>query len=232
MYKSKEIICRAVDLRTKALQLGQEMLGRSAQSPRTFFQMQESNRERAQVEAQLIIQGRIEVVPEFSYEEKMLRIAGQEIKWQRPAHFPSTNPDFLLAYVLTQRQGEEMAGSGKTQGQSSIYKHIWENAYMDAARIILTQNVQLQTQAIRIESIAPGFDQMPLQDTQTLLSYLDGATYQITVNEYGMMVPEKTVIGLYLVWKEQESLGRGKIPCNACLTPNQQCQFCMFGKYK
>ncbi|MGI6006314.1 MAG: hypothetical protein ACOX8E_02340 [Ruminococcus sp.] len=105
-----------------------------------------------------------------------------------------------------------------------------QGALLDAARdylrLFLLRQTRTKTQEIQYltPSFGPGFFGMDMAAVRILYNDMDGKDTGIIVNDYGMMEPLKSVIGMYL------TLGREVVfpvrDCSGCLAGHRGCEFC------
>ncbi|MBR3755932.1 MAG: hypothetical protein IKK48_02375 [Firmicutes bacterium] len=130
----------------------------------------------------------------------------------------------VFAYLLT-------IGDTDMEGEVSImtelYHDVWGTAYvesvMDVLRSRLLQVLPEENMHFS-ESFGPGYYGMAMEEGQKIFSLLDGDSIGVTQKRSGLLTPEKSCLGLILVYDRNNI----KLPaaCETCLGTKGGCRFC------
>ena len=108
-------------------------------------------------------------------------------------------------YMLT---AGECLFSSEENIMDFLYADIWGTNYVDAGIQVLTeQHIKRDMeerfpgrQVCLSEEFGPGYFGMPVIETKKFFSILDAAAIDVRVKDSGLMIPQKTCAGLYLVY--------------------------------
>lgn len=95
-------------------------------------------------------------------------------------------------------------------------------ALMDALRNLL--RMELQEDYIVSGSIAPGLEGMKIEEISKFTKLIDFDELGVTLNESNTMIPEKSVVGLYLFFNEEHPISTNS--CATCMARGHGCNFC------
>ena len=128
-------------------------------------------------------------------------------------------------YLLT--AGEAQTVSDQLMDQ--LYGDIWGTALVDSGRRLLREHL-LTLEKLKGEdsilsaSFGPGYYGMELDQTAELFRIIEGSTVGVGLSPGGMMLPQKSVIGLYLSVRNEKEL---PLPsCENCIGGHAGCAFC------
>lgn len=100
-------------------------------------------------------------------------------------------------------------------------------ALVDALRELL--RMELQEDYIVSGSIAPGLEGMSIDEISNFAKLIDFDQLGVTLNDANTMIPEKSVVGLYLFFNEEHPISTNS--CATCMARGYGCNFCsMEGK--
>lgn len=130
----------------------------------------------------------------------------------------------VFAYLLT-------IGDTDMEGEVSImtelYHDVWGTAYvesvMDVLRSRLLQVLPEENMHLS-ESFGPGYYGMAMEEGKTLFSLLGDETAGVSQKASGLLLPEKSCMGLLLVYDRPGI--RMPLACEKCLGSRGSCQFC------
>ena len=110
---------------------------------------------------------------------------------------------------------------------TEIYHDIWGTAYVESALDVLRRDCledQLDADLYLSESFGPGYFGMAMEESRKLFSLLGEDTAGVIQKESGLLLPEKSCMGLLLVYNRPGI----KVPaaCEKCLGNKGGCQFC------
>jgi hypothetical protein len=83
---------------------------------------------------------------------------------------------------------------------------------------------QLEADLYLSESFGPGYFGMPLEEGKTLFSLLGDETAGVSQKASGLLLPEKSCMGLLLVYNRPGI--KVSAACEKCLGSRGGCQFC------
>ena len=110
---------------------------------------------------------------------------------------------------------------------TELYHDIWGTTYVGAALEVLRRdllNGLLDSGLHLSESFGPGYYGMELEEGRKLYGLMDKSLIGVLQKTSGLLVPEKSCLGLMLVYDR----GDIKMPgaCEKCLGARGGCQFC------
>ncbi len=156
-----------------------------------------------------------------------LYFAGVKIRCLGFERLSSENVKDAYFYVLT-------AGDIKTESPhliDQLYSDIWGTSLVDAARNALektieSMKVKREEESILSPSYGPGYYGMALDETVKLFQLINPAFIQVSLSPGGMMLPQKSITGLYLTVKNGEELPPAS--CESCIGGSSGCSFCNY----
>lgn len=95
-------------------------------------------------------------------------------------------------------------------------------AFVDALRELL--RMELQEDYIVSGSIAPGLEGMNIEEIIKFAKLIDFDSLGIKLNDSLVMIPEKSVVGLYLFFNEEHPISTNS--CSTCMARGYGCNFC------
>lgn len=110
---------------------------------------------------------------------------------------------------------------------TEIYHDIWGTSYVESALEVLRRDClesQLEEDLYLSESFGPGYYGMPMEEGKMLFSLLGEETAGVIQKASGLLLPEKSCIGLMLVYDRPGI--RMPQTCEKCLGSRGGCQFC------
>lgn len=110
---------------------------------------------------------------------------------------------------------------------TEIYHDIWGTSYVESALEVLRRDClesQLEEDLYLSESFGPGYYGMPVEEGKMLFSLLGEETAGVIQKASGLLLPEKSCIGLMLVYDRPGI--RMPQTCEKCLGSRGGCQFC------
>ena len=112
-----------------------------------------------------------------------------------------------------------------------LYADIWGTNYVEAGIQLLTEKIEAdmkerlpQQQTYLSEEFGPGYFGMPVIESRKFFNILDGDLIHVRVKESGLMIPQKTCTGLYLVFNRPDI--KAEPECLRCRGNASGCQFC------
>lgn len=106
----------------------------------------------------------------------------------------------------------------------------WQTAILDGTREYLQEYLQSQWGGYVTDAIGPGFFGMEGETVADFAKALDCQKIGITLMESGMMMPVKSVVGLFLILREDYALPSRD--CASCVGNHSGCNFCKNFKKK
>ncbi len=110
---------------------------------------------------------------------------------------------------------------------TEIYHDIWGTSYVESALEVLRRDClesRLEADLYLSESFGPGYYGMPMEEGKTLFALLGEETAGVSQKASGILLPEKSCIGLMLVYNRPGI--RMPRACEKCLGSRGGCQFC------
>ena len=130
----------------------------------------------------------------------------------------------VFAYLLTIGETDIEAEAGI---MTEIYHDIWGTAYVESALEILRRDClesQLDADLYLSESFGPGYYGMAMEESRKIFSLLGEETVGVIQKTSGLLLPEKSCMGLLLVYNRPGiQMPRA---CEHCLGVGGGCQFC------
>ena len=119
-----------------------------------------------------------------------------------------------------------------------LYADIWGTNYVDAGIELLKEKLQedLKTrfsveegkENYLSDEFGPGYFGMPVIETKKFNEILDGSQIGVKVKESGLIIPQKSCSGLYLVLNDRNI--KFEKDCLKCKGTVSGCQFCKIKK--
>ncbi|MGN0659919.1 MAG: hypothetical protein ACI4LA_09975 [Emergencia sp.] len=166
--------------------------------------------------------------PEY-FSRGTIRIGDTEISCNYFEQIPQDAVAGIYFYMLT---AGECYFSSEENIMDFLYADIWGTNYVDAGIQVLTEEYIRKDMDRRFdgrpaylsEEFGPGYFGMPVIETKKFFSILDGNQIDVKVKESGLMIPQKTCAGLYLVYNRPDL--KAEPECTKCYGNAQGCSFC------
>ena len=98
------------------------------------------------------------------------------------------------------------------------YIDAWKLAYLEAAEEDLNNLCGTE----KYLAVGPGHANFPLENLEVMFRYLEGNRINASLNEKGVMIPDKSIIKLVIVDKDITIKGKN---CGDCKT-RKTCEYC------
>lgn len=157
-------------------------------------------------------------------EGDVLRLDDKSLRCGAFAQIPQNVVKGAFVYLLTIG---ETGIEAEDYIMTEIYHDIWGTAYVESALEVLRRDClesQLEADLYLSESFGPGYFGMPLEEGKTLFSLLGDETAGVSQKASGLLLPEKSCMGLLLVYDRPGI--RMPLACEKCLGSRGSCQFC------
>lgn len=110
-----------------------------------------------------------------------------------------------------------------------LYSDVWGTSLVDALRQKVGEHIfsvesKRETPGVLSEPFGPGYYGMPLEQTSEIFRIIDPSLVNVYLSTGGMMVPQKSVTGLYLSVKDGTQLP--PLSCESCIGGTFGCAFC------
>lgn len=110
-----------------------------------------------------------------------------------------------------------------------LYGDVWGTSLVDALRTKVGEHISSaesskEDAGVLSEPFGPGYYGMPLEQTAELFQIIDASLVDVYLSSGGMMVPQKSVTGLYLSVKDSTQLP--PLSCESCIGGTSGCAFC------
>ncbi|MCI5722087.1 MAG: hypothetical protein MR328_06430 [Firmicutes bacterium] len=154
---------------------------------------------------------------------------GQEIQCNYFSQMPEGAVEGVYFYVLT--VGECLFPS-EEQIMDFLYADIWGTSYVDAGITELKHGFLENDLKDRFperelylsEEFGPGYFGMPVIESKKFMNLLDADLIDVWVKDSGLMIPQKTCTGLYLVLNRNDI--KADVACMQCRGNSAGCKFC------
>ena len=122
---------------------------------------------------------------------------------------------------------KEYDGSNETKSLlENFYIAGWENAYLEAARAYSREYMKEITNCACIcDTFAPGIAGIPLEQLRQFFKILPAEKIGISYWKNSMLMPEKTVAGLYFLMRNTDK--SYKKDCRNCIGKTIGCSYCV-----
>lgn len=157
-------------------------------------------------------------------EGDVLRLDDKSLRCGAFAQIPRNVVKGAFVYLLTIG---ETGIEAEDYIMTEIYHDIWGTSYVESALEVLRRDClesQLEADLYLSESFGPGYFGMPLEEGKTLFSLLGDETAGVSQKASGLLLPEKSCMGLLLVYDRPGI--RMPLACEKCLGSRGSCQFC------
>lgn len=129
----------------------------------------------------------------------------------------------IYAYMLTaghvELEGIEDALLG------DFFRDTWGTAYVDGGRDLFREQLQGENPGcILSETFGPGFYGMEVSQMKDFFNIINGSAIGVSLTSGGMMKPQKSCAGFFLVMEEGSMLPED--PCQNCTMEVKSCRFC------
>lgn len=218
------IICTTLRedvLRSRAEQLFLLMSGFSRANPPTKYQREDIESVWQFIAQKIQIDVFLKPVLQYSFSEDYMILESERIFYNLPLSEYQEQITGVFAYVISEQTIAEN-GQGTLE---QLYTHIWQNAYLDAAREWLKEWIGQKWASFVSQSIAPGFYGIALEEMKKFYEIAGGQQTTVRLVKNEMLHPEKSVLGIHLTLKEHVNiLGR---QCANCPARGKNCEFCV-----
>lgn len=208
-------------LKERAKTLFWNMSGFSVKNPPSEYQKKEVLQLQQALESKIEINALLRKLEPYSFEKQYMTLADGMIYYDLPLHLYKEQIVGIYAFLIS----EDTLVSDEQDTVDQLYTHIWQNAYLDAAREWVKEYLFQKTGQFVSSCISPGFYGIALSHMKTLYHMVDGEKIGVSVRPDGLLYPEKSVLGIYLLLKNQINI-LGK-RCGSCPAQGKNCEFCM-----
>lgn len=208
-------------LKSRAEQLFFLMSGFSDANPPTKYQKEDIESVQWDLAQRLQINIYVKPVSEYLFFENYMILDTEQIYYNLPLTEYQNQITGVYVFLIS----EQTIVNHEQNTLEQLYMHIWQNAYLDAAREWLKDWFGKKYGFFVSQSIAPGFYGIALKDMGKFYNLAGGKQTAVRIREDGMLEPEKSVLGIYLTLTEDINIfGR---QCASCLARGKNCEFCM-----
>lgn len=147
---------------------------------------------------------------------------GNEFKGGIFQYFNRPSSQKLLVYLLTIGPLPAKDPDGMLE---AFYVDAWGSAYVEAAHDVFKKRLQriYGSDLFVSEPFGPGYYGIHIEQTREIFQILNGSTIGMTLTDGGMMLPEKSCSGFYVISNEDVALPKDS--CESCLS-GHNCRFC------
>ena len=137
----------------------------------------------------------------------------------------------IYIYMLTVG---EMYFSSEENIMDFLYADIWGTSYVDAGTDVLILKLQKDMEerfgkehGLQLTpEFGPGYFGMPVIDTKKFGQVLDSSRIGVRIKESGLMIPQKSISGLFFVLDGDYEL-KPEPECLQCVGNHRGCEFCV-----
>lgn len=163
------------------------------------------------------------------WQDGKIIIDGIEVKCNYFEQIPKETVEGIYFYMLSVG---ECHFSSEENIMDFLYADIWGSSYVDAgidllkAELIADMKERLgNNQELYLsEEFGPGYFGMPVIESKKFFQILDGDSIDVWVKDSGLMIPQKTCAGLYIVLNTPEV--KAEPECLRCHGNTAGCKFC------
>lgn len=137
------------------------------------------------------------------------------------------------AYIFLLTAGE-CAVSDPENIMEMFYADVWGTAYADAGMELLRKYIREDMkqrwsdgEQYLSNCFGPGYFGMPVSETKNFYRLLDGELLDVRLQDSGLLIPQKSCTGLYLVCSEPQN--EAEPECLQCCGNSAGCSFCAVG---
>lgn len=224
MYRNKKAWNMDIaegQLRKRAEELFWQMSGFSETNPPSEFQKEDIYCIQKDLQGQLDIKARVCPIEEYAFSEKNMHLQGNEISYNIPLAAYKEAITGVYVFIVS----EKNLAKDEQDTLDQLFIYIWQNAYLDAAREWTKEWLEQETKDFVSQCIAPGFYGIDLDEIATLFKLVDGEKIGVQMREDGFLLPEKSVLGIYLTLSQDINIFGKR--CKSCLARGKNCEFCM-----
>lgn len=208
-------------LQERAEKLFWSMSGFSKENPPSPYQKDEVQQMEQKLQKKIKVKVLLQKLHFYRFEEGFMTIEDKTIYYDLPLYLYKDQIIGAYAFLVS----EETLANDRQDTLDQLYTHMWQNAYLDAAREWVKEYLSQQTGEYVSSCISPGFYGIDLAHMKTMYQMVDGKSLGVSVREDGLLYPEKSVLGMYLLLKHEIDVF-GK-QCNHCLAQGKNCEFCV-----
>lgn len=168
------------------------------------------------------------------WRNKRVYAEDREISCSLFARIPEDIVEGVYFYALTAgalfAEGSDDARNGEAamNPMEQLYLDIWGTAFLDSGRIFLEQTLLAEENhqnenPLFLWGTGPGFYDMDLEECSAFVSVLKPDRIGVDLNESGVLRPEKSCIGLYLLLNRPFF---SDMACRTCRGSSSGCSFC------
>lgn len=162
------------------------------------------------------------------YHDSKVQVGDTQVYCNYFEQIPKEWVEGVYFYMLTVG---ECLFSSEENIMDFLYADIWGTNYVDAGVEILKTRL-LEDLKQRFpkrdlylsDEFGPGYFGMPVIESKKFFNILDGDSIGVWVKDSGLMIPQKTCAGLYLVLNRQGV--KAEPECMQCRGNASGCQFC------
>ena len=168
-------------------------------------------------------------IPDFLNEDVKCPCCGSDLSIYRVIEqIPEECVEGIYFYMLT---AGECYFSSEENIMDFLYADIWGTNYVDAGIELMTDKLKEDMekrfegrQVYLSEEFGPGYFGMPVIESKKFFRVLDADAIGVWVKDSGLMIPQKTCAGLYLVLNRPGI--KAEPECMRCHGNASGCQFC------
>lgn len=165
------------------------------------------------------------------YKDSKIVIDGSEFTCDFFSQIPDENVVCVYTYLIT---ANECWFESEEEIMNFLYADSWGTSFVDAASDMIKEFIEKDSRNKYAtnpnlkyklsKSLGPGYYGMPVIATVDMKNIIDFEKLGVTVKDSGLMIPQKSVVGLYMLLNDNSI--DFPIECSTCLGNQGGCQYC------
>lgn len=162
------------------------------------------------------------------FQDGKIKVAGVELSCNYFEQIPADCVEAVYFYMLT---AGECYFSSEENIMDFLYADIWGTNYVDAGIQLMTERIRedlaesFQDRELCLsDEFGPGYFGMPVSESKKFFKILDADSIGVWVKDSGLMIPQKSCTGFYLVYNRPDI--KAEAECMRCHGNSAGCRFC------
>ena len=185
-----ELQIPASTLKERAKTLFWNMSGFSQKNPPSEYQKKEVLQLQPVLEAKIEINALLRKLEHYSFEKKFMTLEDKTIYYDLPLHLYKEQIVGIYAFLIS----EDTLVSDKQDTIDQLYTHIWQNAYLDAAREWIKEYLFQKKGQFISSCISPGFYGIELSHMKTLYHMIEGEKLVYPFGQMGCCIQKRAFL--------------------------------------
>lgn len=174
------------------------------------------------------IQSLVSFYGKEAFRDGKIGVGDVELSCNYFEQIPEDAVEGVYFYMLT---AGECYFSSEENIMDFLYADIWGTNYVDAGVQLMTEKIRedmgqrFAGKAVCLsEEFGPGYFGMPVSESKKFFQLLDADSIGVWVKDSGLMIPQKSCAGFYLVYNRP--IAKPEIACMRCHGNSAGCRFC------